>query len=70
MRLCVQVNFDELIVKLVEVSGIDQPVQYEGISSLYFSYGRVGHKIEGCPYKTRLPKKPAMAVTGDEGQMR
>ena len=34
VRLCVQVNFDEPIVKLVKVSGIDQPVQYEGISSL------------------------------------
>ena len=70
VRLCLQVNFDEPIVKLVEVSGIDQPVQYEGISSLCFSYGQVGHKTEGCSYKTRLPEKPAMAVTRDEGPMR
>nr|XP_023877887.1 uncharacterized protein LOC111990334 [Quercus suber]POE79075.1 hypothetical protein CFP56_70868 [Quercus suber] len=38
-RLCVQVNFDEPIVKLIKVSGIDQPVQYEGINSLCFSCG-------------------------------
>lgn len=38
LRLCVQVNFDELIVKLVKVGGIDPPVQYEGINSLCFSY--------------------------------
>lgn len=70
VRLCVQVNFDESIVKLVKVGGIDQPLQYEGISSLCFSCGRVGHKTEGCPYRTRLPEKPAMAETGDEGLMR
>nr|POE67482.1 uncharacterized protein CFP56_51153 [Quercus suber] len=65
--LCVQVNFDESIVKLVKVGGIDQPVRYEGISSLYFSCDRVGHKAEGCPYKTRLLEKSAMAETRDEG---
>lgn len=36
-RLCVQVNFDKPIVKIVKVGGIDQPVQYEGNSSLCFS---------------------------------
>ena len=32
-------------------------MQYEGISSVCFSYGRVGHKEESCPYKARAAKK-------------
>lgn len=52
-RLCVQVNFDKPIVKIVKVGGIDQPVQYEGNSSLCFSYSRVGHKEKGCPYSVK-----------------
>ena len=35
-RICVQVNFDEPIVKLVKVGRIDQPVQYESINYLAF----------------------------------
>lgn len=56
-RLCVQVNFDKPIVKIVKVGGIDQPVQYEGISSLCFSCGRVGHKEDGCPYSVKPSPK-------------
>lgn len=54
-RLCVQVNLDKLIIKLIRVGGIAQQVQYGGISTLCFSCGRVGHKSEGCPYRTRTP---------------
>lgn len=32
-------------------------MQYEGINSLCFSCGRAGHKMEGCPYTTRIPEK-------------
>ena len=51
--LCVQVNLDEPIVKTIRVDGVRQIVQYEGINSLCFSCGRVGHKTEGCPYKVQ-----------------
>ena len=50
-RLCVQVNFNDPIIKLLKMGGIDQPVQYEGIHSLRFACGCVGHKVENCPYK-------------------
>lgn len=54
-RLCVQVNFNEPIIKLLKMGGIDQPVQYEGIHSLCFACGCVGHKVENCPYKINTP---------------
>ena len=62
-------NFNDPIVKLVKVGGIDQHVQYEGISSLYFSYGRVGHKLGNCPYRTRLPEKDDKVETRAEDLM-
>lgn len=59
MQLCVQVNLDEPIVKTIRVGGIiRQMVQYEGIQSLCFTYGRVGHKAEGCPYKIQQSVQP------------
>ena len=56
-RLCVQVNFDKPLVKLLKVGGVKQPVWYKGISALCFSCGRIGHKVESCPFTTRAPEK-------------
>lgn len=56
-RICVQVNLKNSPVKIIKIGGIEQPVQYEGINSLCFSYGRVGHKVDGCPYMARATCK-------------
>nr|POE54627.1 hypothetical protein CFP56_71652 [Quercus suber] len=50
-RLCVQVNLDEPLVDLIRIGGIRQRVQYEGLGSLCFSYGKVMHQAKGYPYK-------------------
>ena len=65
-RLSIQVNFDKPIIKLLKIGGIDQSVQYEGISSLCFSCGRVGHKVECCPYSVRKPDTPVDGSTGGD----
>ena len=54
-RLCVHVNFNEPITKLLKIGEIDQPVKYEGITSLCFTCGWVGHKAEQCHYQVRSP---------------
>jgi len=56
-RICVQVDFDKPLIKLVKIGGIEQPMQYEGINSLCFSCGCVGHKGESCPYMENQTKK-------------
>nr|POE75685.1 uncharacterized protein CFP56_23235 [Quercus suber] len=65
-RLCVQVNFDKPIIKIIKIGGIDQPVQYEGINALCFSCGCVGHKVEGCPYSLWKPETPVDGSAGGE----
>lgn len=52
-RICVQVNLYKPITKLLRMGRIEQPVQYEGLNSLYFRCGRVGHRVEKCPYTVR-----------------
>ena len=41
-------------------------MQYEGISSLCFSCGRVGHKAKSCLYITRSPVNTAKTKTNVE----
>lgn len=55
-RLCVQVNLDKPITKLLRMGGIGQPVQYKGLNSLCFGYGHVGLGVEKCSYMVRTPE--------------
>ena len=50
-RLCIQVDLD----KPLKIGRLKQRVMYEGISSLCFCCGRIGHKKENCSNQI-LPK--------------
>ena len=63
-RLCIQVDLEKPLVTNILIEGIHQPVNYEGIHSLCFSCGRIGHRKEACPYTLRSTPKTDM-VNGD-----
>ena len=67
-RLCVQVNLDKLLIKRVHIGKNVQSIQYEGINSLCFLCGRVGHKKEACPFIIRenLKEKAGVQDAGVE----
>lgn len=57
-RLCVQVYLDKPLVKNILIRKFKQPVTYEGIYSLCFSCGLLGHKKECCQYTIGKAPKP------------
>ncbi|KAL0005143.1 hypothetical protein SO802_012704 [Lithocarpus litseifolius] len=55
-RLCIQIDINKPLVNTILIGRFEQPVSYEGIHKLCFSCGRVGHKVEACPYMIRSGK--------------
>ena len=51
--LCVQVNLDKPPIRKLYLRKIEQFVQYEGINTLCFLCGRIGHKREAYPQLIR-----------------
>ena len=49
-HLCFQVDLTKPLIMAVRVGKLRQKVLYEGISSLCFCCGRLGHKLESCNY--------------------
>lgn len=41
----------------MKVGQLRQKVMYEGVSSLFYCCGRLGHKQDSCPYQIRPPEK-------------
>ncbi|KAL0010005.1 hypothetical protein SO802_005113 [Lithocarpus litseifolius] len=48
-RLCIQVNLERPLIRKVMVGKLAIKVQYEGINSLCFACGRIGHLQEAYP---------------------
>ncbi|GKU88054.1 hypothetical protein SLEP1_g2363 [Rubroshorea leprosula] len=51
-RVCVRVDLNKPLVKIVRLGKIRQKVAYEGIRGLCFSCGRIGHRKEQCTFKS------------------
>ena len=64
-RICVQVNLDKPLIRKLYLGKIEQFVQYEGINTLCFLCGRIGHKREACP---QLIKETTNDIGKDQSQ--
>ena len=67
-RLCVQVDLEKPLINIVRVGRLKQKVLYEGIGSLCFYYGRLGHKQETCSYMVK-PKVMEVKEVGETSSM-
>nr|POF24545.1 uncharacterized protein CFP56_76168 [Quercus suber] len=55
-RLCIQIDIYKPLINSILIGRFEQVVTYEGIHKLCFSCGRIGHKVEACPYTIRKEK--------------
>ncbi|XP_050254840.1 uncharacterized protein LOC126700672 [Quercus robur] len=61
-RICVQIDLGKPLINQILLEGLVQEIQYEGVRSLCFACGRVGHRKEGCP---QMIKAPTMEAHGE-----
>ena len=54
-RICVQIDLCKPLINQILLDGLVQEIQYEGVHSLCFSCGRVGHRKDGCPHTIKAP---------------
>nr|POE70182.1 hypothetical protein CFP56_61084 [Quercus suber] len=52
-RLCVQINLEKPLITSIRVGRLVQCVMYEGVSSLCFKCGRLGHKKENRSFQLK-----------------
>ena len=67
-RSYVQVDLEKPFINIVRVGRLKQKVLYEGIGSLCFCYGRLGHKQETCSYMVK-PKVMEVKEVGETSSM-
>ena len=51
-----QVNLDKPLIKTMKIGRLAQIVLYEGLNTLCFKCGRIGHRKETCPYVIKGPQ--------------
>jgi len=58
VRICVQIDVNKPLVRSIKIRRMIQPVQYEGLNSLCFAYGRLGHRKDHCPTVIKKLESP------------
>ena len=62
-RLCVQVDLEKPLINFIRIGKYRQSMLYEGISTLCFSCGRLGHTQDKCCYSIKQNER-----NGDNGE--
>lgn len=60
----VKIELDKPLVSVVEIDGWKQKVEYEGLPTICYNCGRVGHLNTTCPF---LPQLSFCNVTSNNG---
>lgn len=63
--LCVQVPIDQLLLTSLYIGNFHKQIQYEGISLLYYSCGRIGHKPSACPQQLSIHQSTSLHATSN-----
>ena len=62
-RICIQINLEKPLIRMLRLGKIRQAVVYEGINALCFTCGIIGHKKEACPIKPAIIPVPEQTST-------
>lgn len=65
-RFCVQIDINKPLTNTIVIGRFEQLVMYEGIQSLCFSCGRIGHQKDDCLFIIRKGKKVLEPVESTE----
>ena len=69
-RLCIQIDLEKPLINSIRIGRLVQQVKYEGISSLCFCCGRLGHKQENCCYKIKENNRSGVEAGKSTNQSR
>lgn len=60
-RLCILLNISKPLPTSVEIDGINQSVQYDGVTGFCLSYGKVGHSTPSCSKVVQISSMPELS---------
>ena len=69
-RLCIQIDLEKPLINSIRIGRLVQQVKYEGMSSLCFCCGRLGHKQENCCYKIKENNRSGVEAGKSTNQSR
>lgn len=62
-RLAVKLDLTKPLVSKINLDGVTQLVEYEGLPTICYSCGRYGHLQEACHLRAQVPISPMSLVT-------
>lgn len=64
-RMCVQVNIDQPLLTKIQIRDEFIHVEYEGLPTICYSCGRIGHRKGVCPYTVKPHETKVQECEGE-----